>query len=79
MQELLNAIERLNQALTEAEKRKHAHFAAGFIAGALAGGITGAAPTHTHSYIDGLSESGLDDWADLVEAVEWAMPEENNP
>ena len=80
MQELLNAIERLRNAIIEAEKRKKAQFLAGLALGAVLGGLEGfVPPTTEHDEVDGMTLGELDDWGDAMEdAISEAEKAEGN-
>jgi len=67
MQELIDAIERLRNAMDAAEKRPHVQFALGFIKGALAGGIEIHALSFDWDDIPGFTAQQCDAAANEIE------------
>lgn len=80
LSELNEALLRLRNAIIEAEKRRAAAFLAGLATGAIAGGLEGfVPPDSSYDYVDGLTLSELDDWADgMEEAISEAEKAEGN-
>jgi len=78
-QKLLDAIERLRNAVAEAEKRKHAQFIAGFAKAAIEGGLWGGVnpPESDWDDVDGMTVQQLETWATGMESAAEAAVEDN--